>query len=86
MRRDDFTRTEADAAAYERLRGRDEDMGYLPTAGHERLTADDLRDEDGPCRACYPPVPWNQPEDPWDDGPMHHPTRFDLPVSAEPPF
>lgn len=26
-------------------------------------------------------------DDPWGDvGPVHHPTRFDLPVSADPPF
>jgi hypothetical protein len=49
-----------------------------------RVEAD--RAESGPCRECYPPVPWAEPVDPWDDGPVHHPTRFDLPVSAEPPF
>lgn len=45
MKPDTHTNTEADAADYERLRGRDEDFGYLPSACGERVTAEDLRGE-----------------------------------------
>lgn len=47
----------------------------------------DVRGDTGPCRECYPPVPAHlRAPDPWDDLPVVHPTRFDLPVSTEPPF
>ena len=82
MRPDTFTNTEADAAAYERLRGRDEWIDDRPSAAE--LAEDDYwlgRERDAEW--------WGEPlpPDPWGDvGPVHHPTRLDLPVPVDPPF
>jgi len=78
--------TEAAQMHTERPRGEDH-TGEVWSACEGWVGVADVRSDTGPCRECYPPVPAHlRAPDPWGDGPLHHPTRFDLPIAAEPPF
>ena len=70
MREDRHTTTEAAAADHARILGAAQHIGG--DVGDQRVSRDDIARENGP--------------DPWGFGPVHHPTRYDLPMPVEPPF